>query len=139
MGVCLTSKKSNYSFNMGYGGFHNLRTNICKAYDKELGELYADIVSSLNNPQEYNRRINEILKDERFKEEDEDILDFLFAPDCDGKIGYKTAGKLYNLIKDIDFGGKIFTYAYYSDGKDYENLKVFLKECYQKRRMIIWY
>lgn len=30
-------------------------------------------------------------------------------------------------------GKKIFTYAAYSDGKDYENLKAFLKECYQKR------
>lgn len=46
---------------------------------------------------------------------------------------------LNDLIKDVDFGGKIFTYTAYSDGKDYENFKEFLKECYQKHRTIIWY
>ncbi len=138
MGVCLTSRKSNYSFDMGYGGFHNLRTNICKAYDEELGEIYADILFSLKDPQGYNARVNEILQDDRFKNEDMDIVNFLFSSDCKGKCSYVTAKKIYNLIKDIDFGSKIFTYAAYSDGKDYAKLKEFLKECYQKRRMIIW-
>ena len=36
MGVCLTSKKSDYSFDMGYIGFNNLRANIASAWDKEL-------------------------------------------------------------------------------------------------------
>ena len=139
MGVCLTSRKSDYSFDMGYGGFHNLRKNIASAWDEELGEAYGDMVMCVTHPKEYNERINRIIANDRFKDEDEDILDFLFASDCDGKCGYKTCGKIYNLIKDIDFGGKIFTYAAYSDGKDYEKLKLFLKECYQKRRMMIWY
>ncbi len=139
MGICLTSRKSSYSFEMGYGGFNNLRTNICKVFDKELGEVYADTLFALNDPQNYTKRVNEILKDERFKDEDKDILDFLFASDCGGKCSYKTAKKIYDLIKDIDFGGKIFTYAAKTDGKDYENFKEFLKECYQKHRTIIWY
>lgn len=139
MGICLTSRKSSYSFDMGYGGFYSLRTNICKAFDNELGTYYRDVALALANPEEYNRRINMVLKDKRFKKEDADILDFLFESDCEGKCSYKTAKKIYGLIKDIDFGKKIFTYAAYSDGKDYENLKVFLKECYQKRRTVIWY
>ena len=139
MGVCLTSKKSNYHFDMGYIGFNNLRTNIAKAWDKEFGEVYSDTRLCLINEEEYNERLNSILADERFKDEDADILDFLMASDCNGKCGYKTCKKLYNLIKDVDFGKKIFTYAAYSDGKDYEHLKLFLKECYQKRRMMIWY
>lgn len=139
MGVCLTSRKSTYSFDMGYGGFHNLRTNICKAFDEELGEVYADMLMAMTNTEEYDKRINDVLANDRFKDEDEDLLDFLFASDCEGKCGYKTCKKIYNLIKDIDFGSKIFTYGAYSDGKDYEKLKLFLKECYQKRRMMIWY
>ena len=139
MGVCLTSRKSNYAFNMGYFGFHNLRVNIAKAWDAEFGEAYADTAMQITNPKEYNKMINNIISDDRFKDEDEDILGFLFASDCKGKCGYKTCGKIYNLIKDIDFGKKIFTYAAYSDGNDYEELKLFLKECYQKRRMMIWY
>ena len=139
MGICLTSRKSKYSFHMGYGGFHNLRTNIAKIFDEELGELYSDITASIINPQEYNDNLNKILRNERFKDEDEDILDFLFASDCNGKCGYKTCRKIYNLIKDVDFGNKIFTYAAHSDGNDYENFKLFLKECYLKRRIMIWY
>lgn len=124
---------------MGYGGFNNLRKNIAIAWDKELGETYGDMVMCMLHPKEYDERINRILANDRFKDEDEDILDFLFASDCNGKCGYKTCGKIYNLIKDIDFGKKIFTYRAYSDGNDYEKLKLFLKECYQKRRMMVWY
>lgn len=139
MGVCLTSRKSNYSFDMGYFGFHALRVNIAKAFDEELGEAYSDTCMAMLHPKEYNERINHILADERFKDEDIDIVNFLFDSDCNGKCGYKTCGKIYNLIKDIDFGNKIFTYAARSDGKDYQYLKEFLKECYQKRRVMIWY
>lgn len=139
MGVCLTSRKSDYSFDMGFGGFHNLRANIASAWDKELGEAYDDMAMAMLCPKEYNERINSIISNDRFKDEDEDILDFLFQSDCEGKCGYKTCGKIYNLIKNIDFEGKIFTYYARSDGKDYERLKLFLKECYQKRRMMIWY
>lgn len=32
MGICLTSRKSSYSFEMGYCGFNNLRINICKMH-----------------------------------------------------------------------------------------------------------
>ena len=48
MGVCLTSKKSKYAFDMGYGGFQSLRTNIAKVWDSELGEAYADTLINLN-------------------------------------------------------------------------------------------
>ena len=67
MGICLTSRKSSYSFDMGYGGFYSLRTNICKAFDNELGTYYRDVALALANPEEYNRRINMVLKDKRFK------------------------------------------------------------------------
>ena len=62
MGICLTSRKSSYSFEMGYCGFNNLRTNICKVFDKELGEVYADALFALNDSQNYTKRVNEILK-----------------------------------------------------------------------------
>ena len=36
MGICLTSRKSSYSFEMGYGGFNNLRTIFAKYLTKNL-------------------------------------------------------------------------------------------------------
>jgi len=139
MGICLTSKKSNYAFDMGYGGFHNLRTNIASVFDKELGEAYADTIFAMFHPQEYTEYINNILSDSRFRNEDADLVEFLFASDCKGKCSPKVCKKIYDLIKDIDFGNQIFIYAAHSDGRDYEHLKAFLKECYQKRRTMIWY
>ena len=103
MGVCLTSRKSKHVFDMGYGGFQSLRTNIAKAWDSELGEAYADTLMAVMHPKEYNQRINEIITNDRFKDEDEDLLDFLFSSDCGGKCSYKTCRKIYQLIKDIDF------------------------------------
>lgn len=55
MGVCLTSKKSDYSFDMGYIGFNNLRANIASAWDKELGEVYANTSMAILDPKKYKR------------------------------------------------------------------------------------
>ena len=35
MGVFIFATNSKYEFNMGYGGFFDLRTNIASAIDKE--------------------------------------------------------------------------------------------------------
>lgn len=141
MGVDISANGSNREFRCGGGGFYNLRKNIALAYDKELGEHYANMISALGvfgNAEEYDNKTNEILAHERFKEEDCDVLDFLYASDCEGSISHKTCKKIYELIKDIDFGNKIFTYAAWSDGKDYEYFKEFLLECYKHRRKMRW-
>lgn len=140
MGITLFATNSTHSFDMGYGGFFNLRTNLAKAFDEEFGELYAAL-RYCKQPEDYeffDKICNDMLSDERFKEEDNDIIEFLFMPDSDGKIKYRTCGKLYNLIKDIDFKDKIFVYGAHSDGKDYEYLKEFLHECYSHRRNMRW-
>ena len=38
----------------------------------------------------------------------------------------------------MDKSGYIFTYSAYSDGKDYEYFKDFLKTCYSKKRRMKW-
>lgn len=140
MGVTIKATNSSRSFDMGFGGFMSLRTNIAKAFDKEFGEHY-DTLSTCWKEEHYkafDERTNEILKDPRFKEEDVDIIEFFFASDCEGSISHKTCKKIYNIIKDIDFEGKIFVYAAHSDGKDYEYFKEFLLECWKNRRKMRW-
>lgn len=140
MGIIITAKNSETEFHCGLGGFTSLRNNIASAFDKEFGEFYKNLPFYIveSKIDEYNEKANKILRDKRFKE-DEDIIDFLFASDCEGKISYKTCKKIYDLIKNIDFGKRIFTYAAHSDGKDYEKFKNFLLECYKYRRNMIWY
>ncbi len=141
MGFTITATNSKYDFSGGYGQFMSLRKSIALAFDKEFGEHYQTLSFCHDKEQIklFNDKANRILSNDRFKEEDEDIIQFLFAPDCDGSIGYKTCKKIYDLIKDIDFGNKIFTYAAYSDRNDYENFKEFLLECYKHRRKMVWY
>ena len=124
---------------MGAGGFFNLRANIADLFDEQFGEHYRKLSECHDQTEyeEHDRIANEILSHPRFQDEDADILDFLYASDLDGKIGYKTCEKLYNLIKDHDFGKKCFRYAAYAYN-DYEELKSFLKECYSHRRNAYW-
>lgn len=140
MGVTIYANNSSYSFDCGYGGFHNLQRNIAKAFDEEFGDHYATLMSCWNQEalKAFDEKANRILSDERFTADDDDILDFLFASDCDGVVSHRTCKKIYELIKDIDFGNKIFTYAAYSDGKDYEKFKEFLLECYSYHRKMRW-
>ena len=138
MGVTITANGSTRSFDCGYGGFFNLRKNIALAFDKELGEHYAHMYRGLLDEGEYNKETDRILSDSRFTEENIDIIEFLYASDCEGEMSHKTCKKIYDLIKEIDFEGRIFTYAAYSDGKDYEHFKEFLLECWKKKRKMRW-
>ena len=140
MGVTLTAKNPVHTFNMGYGGFSNLRANIADLFDEEFGEHYRTLQKCCDQAdyEEYGRIGDKILSNSRFKDEDADILDFLYASDCEGKIGYRTCGKIYELIKDADFTGKTFRYTAYAHN-DYEELKEFLKDCYSHRKNAVWH
>lgn len=140
MGLTIKANGGGREFNCGGGGFFSLRTNIAKAWDKEFGEHYDTLSMCIweKDYKEFDTKANQILSDDRFKEEDKNILDFLFQSDCEGSISHKTCKKIYDLIKDIDFGDRIFTYAAWSDGKDYEYFKEFLLECYRHRRKMRW-
>lgn len=138
MGVTIFAKNSKTDFHMGYGGFFSLRKNIAKAIDADFGEHYATLIHchTKEEYQAFDEKANRLLSEKRINNMN-DVLDFLFMPDTDGKINYRTCGKIYELIKTVDFGGKCFTYAAYAKD-DYERFKGFLKECYSKRRNMYW-
>lgn len=140
MGINITATNSKYSFDMGYGGFYHLRKNIALAYDKDFGKHYANLIycHTLKEFEKHDRISEKIINRLDPEEKDSDIFDFLYASDCEGKISYKTCKKIYDLIKDIDFGDKSFIYSSLSDGKDYEYFKSFLKECYTHKRQMRW-
>lgn len=145
MGFTLTANNSKYSFDGCYNGFMLLRKNIAKAWDEEFGKHYETLSRCLlfRDYEAFDRKTENILSKERFKaggakSNDEDIVEFLFAIDCGGEISYKTCKKIYDIIKDIDFGNEIFTYVAHSDGGDYERLKEFLLDCYKRRAKARW-
>lgn len=140
MGVFISATNSTYEFNMGYGGFFDLRRNIASAIDRELGELYSQLVQYKDQEDYYekNRLVEEIIDTKNLETNYSDILDFLYMSDCDGQISHRTCKNIYDLIKDIDFEDQIFQYSSIAKN-DYEEFKKFLLECYSKRRLMRWY
>ena len=140
MGVTITATNSKYEFDMGYGGFFNLRRRIALALDKNFGENYSDLGTCHTEEQfRANDKVAEmIIAQKKLDEKYPDVIDFLYASDCEGKASYKTCRKIYNLIKDVDFGGLGFRYAAYMHN-DYDEFKEFLKECATRRRNMRWY
>ena len=94
--------------------------------------------SSEEDYRKFDEIANCILADERFQDMD-DVLDFLFAPDTDGKTGYRTCMKILNCLQHIDTSNKYFVYANLSNGMDYEEFQQFLRECYRYRRKMRWH
>ena len=66
-----------------------------------------------------------------------DIIEFLFMPDVSGSISHGTCKKIYDLIKDVDFGSEGFRYGVLRHN-DYEEFKAFLKDCYSHRKKMRW-
>lgn len=137
MGLCITGNyKNSISLDGGYGMLKTIREEVAKAWDKEFGKHYATL-KYCNDYEEFDKRANQILKNERFKKEDKDILDFLYACYCDGQISYKTCKKIYELIKDTNCK-YCLRYVAYSNN-DWEDFKQLLKECYSHRSNLVWY
>lgn len=139
MGVSISAKNATYSFDMGGGGFFNLRKNIAYALDKDFGENYEQLIlcHSKEACDANDREAERIINSKHLDDEYACVLDFLYASDCGGKINYKTCKKIYDLIKDIDFGDKCFRYGILVHN-DYDEFKSFLKECYSHRRNMYW-
>lgn len=139
MGLCITGNyKNSISLDGGYGMLLLIREEVAKAWDKEFGKHYATLRYCIINEdyKRFDKKANEILKCERFKKEDEDIIDFLYASDCGGQISYKTCKKIYELIKDTNCE-YCLRYAAYSNN-DWEDFKQLLKECYSHRSNLVW-
>ena len=143
MGVTLTGTKSSIDLSGGYSMMMHIRTRVANAFDKEFGEHYKTLFEPPFFKEDdwykaFNKKANEILSDKRFKDEDREIVKFLFMSDSEGKIRSTTCGKIYNLIKDTSFPDLALRYIAYSDN-DWEDFKALLKECFSKRMNLIWY
>ena len=70
---------------MGYIRFGNIREDIAKAYNKELGDIYSDSFKFLHDKQKFeetNRRFTELFN--KSDERTQTLMKFLSEPDTDG-------------------------------------------------------
>lgn len=141
MGVTIhNNSKDSKKLNMGYISFMWLRIDIAKIFDKEFGEHYATSffatvstkVTRCSLEEDFNmfsKKANEIIIKNKL---DEDIVDFLYEPDTNGKIHYKICKKIYDLIKDVKSN------KCYRTENDFEIFKEILLSCYKTRSYMRW-
>ena len=142
MGITITATNAKCDFDMGYGGFFNLRKNIASALDEEFGNAYSMLAGCVTD-EDYknNDKLNErIINEKHLDDEYKDVLDFLYMPDTEGQIGYKTCRKIAGLLEGrmSELKGKSFRYAAQA-GNDYEDFVEFLKDCVKYHRNMRWY
>lgn len=141
MGLCIESEGSKMELTGGYGMLMRIRIQIAKVWDEEFGKHYETLptIWGDENFKEFDKKTNEILSDDRFKNEDADLVKFLFASDCDGECGYETAKKIYDLIKDVKYEGKLRYLTYPSTNEnDWEDFKQLLLDCWNNKKSFTW-
>lgn len=137
MGLTLRNnvKDCDIELDGGYSILRTIRIEVAKQYDEEFGNYYQLFYDGYDR-KKYINKLNNLLKDDRFKDEDNDLMEFLFASDCEGKIGYKTCKKVYDLIKNSD-NNCCLRYAIYSKN-DWNDLRELLLSCYKHRANLYW-
>ena len=141
MGVSITSTNASYSFDMGGGGFFNLRKNIALALDEEFGQVYGQGAHCMTKD-EYrlnDMQAEDVINRKQLHIQYEDVLDFLYMPDTQGEIGYRTCRKIADLLEPRipSLTKHSFRYGAYVRN-DYEEFLAFLRECVRYHRKMRW-
>ena len=136
----ITIRNKNKSIDMGYGGFFNLRKNIAGIFSPDFKEFYEEWTkpSSKITDEEGNFKLMEFYNKGVFNDNDDDILNFLFASDCDGKISAKTCKKLYNRIRDYD-DNILYGYIGRPDCAKFSDFKEIVADCAKNHLVLSWY
>jgi len=107
MGITIDSKR--FSCDMGYGGFKRFRDLVAEKVDADFYRHYIQIaevkVMLLTGDKrkdffdKYDAKTNEYVDKGIITQE---VANFLYQSDCDGKVDRKQAKQIYKLIQDCD-------------------------------------
>lgn len=141
MGLTIDSK--HHSVDMGYFGFNNLRLKVAELTGKEIFEHYKNLENGMRLFEEereeffekYNKKISEI--QEKFNVPGE-ILDFLYAPDCNGSISPEACKKIWEVIKDYD-DNILYGYIGRPDCAKFKDFKEIVRDCIENQCKLKWF
>lgn len=105
MGITIRSKR--HSCDMGYIGFNRFRETVAKQLNNEFSAHYvklSDVIMLCGKErkeyfEKYDAKTNELVNSNIVTDE---VANFLYQCDCEGKIDRKQAKQVYQLIKDCD-------------------------------------
>ena len=122
MAIDFQNQSNTVSTRMGYSKFFAFRTEIATRLDKTFGEIYGDAVTAFNIPNAWNIACEECVSKPELADK-QDIIDFLFMPDCGGELAPEVCKKIADLIDDSEWA----------------ELKDVLLECYNLNEPLVWY
>lgn len=139
MGVTIHSP--NFSIDMGYFGFERLRQKIADLTAKDIGEHYKALLGGAAGKENdvwiesYNRKTEELA--EKYNGRYNKILNFLYAPDCDGKVSYGTCKDMLHVIGDYD-DNILYGYAGRPDCAKFADFRKLLEDCVENKKPLRW-
>lgn len=140
MGVTIGNNRK--KIDLSYSGFNRLRAKVAHIANEELGNFYDELSKSLtlfgkereDFIKEYDRRLEKA--DEEFQVSEE-LLDFLYESDCEGKATPKQCRQIYKIIKDYN-DNIIYGYAGRKDGATFEDFKNIVQDCAKRNVQLRW-
>ena len=136
----ITIKNREKSIDMGCGGFMNLRRNIAKLLSNEFGVLYENWCRPCSpiTDEEGNKILKKFYQDGILTDNDDVIIEFLFASDIDGKITAEGCKRLYELIKDYD-DNILYGYVMRPDCAKFSDFKEIIRKSAENNWIVKWY
>lgn len=141
MGITIDSK--NKSIDLGYGGFNRLRTKVAELANEDIFNHYkkldgAPIIGAEARKrffEEYDKKTVEL--DEKYEGRMHELLNFLYACDCEAEIPVDVCESLYEVIKDYDDD---VLYGYYGrpDCAMFKDFKNLVKDCIDNKCAMEW-
>lgn len=136
MGITIRCKKSGRSYDLGCGGFYNLRSKVAELCSPEFGKHYKTLIH-LNSKEEFDEFDEKTAELLRNKVVSEKVVDFCYQSDCGGSIRYGACKEIYNHIKDYD-DNICYGYAGRPDCFKFRDFVSLLKECSEIKSSLVW-
>lgn len=128
--ICANNRKCPISFDMGYGGFYDIRHFIGESL---AGEAYNYWTKTDDNT---TKEILHIACQNLYDIVGEATYDFLTQTDCEGSLTHKECKELLDKIKPLHNNN---LYGYWRCQHSFEDFKTLLQYCYSHRTKLVWY
>jgi len=140
MGVTIDS--TNFSADMGYGGFSRFRNKVATLSNLEFGKHYAKLEKAMFIMgaereayfKKYDAKTRELIDNNIVTEE---IANFCYQSDCEGSIDQEQAKEIYEKIKDYE-DDICYGYSGREDCAMFSDLKNIFKDCAENGDSVDW-
>lgn len=140
MGITLESK--NFSINMGYAGFFNLRAKVAELTGKAIGQHYNTLRNVMFEPEEEKERLLDI----HYRKTDDlanslkipqGVIDFIYASYDGGKLIPSRCKQIYKVIENYD-DNVCYGYCCTEDCAMFKDFKQIIKDCIDNTYSMEW-